>query len=297
MGHRKRKLHWTVEWIDPDGRKALGKCPDDQVIADAYAAHLRTLDIHRPNKRREKNANDSENSPLGIPIYQNSIQQCEQPASNVEQDNLPGQDRLDEELKRNQREGEIKRGASGEESHILMDKPKVISQAAERPASNNSLSSKGESESERPLTDRMDQPGPEPPTSTSEISQPTSAPSLKFYLHHPSLPSKNPVLIALPSDATLATSLTNRLVLEFPTIYVLPQHQSGGLPDGFTSEDDYFAAAEKDLIEGALEVEDTVSDINVVSGETKDGLEEGEVHEGRLLEVLGKDLRAITAAL
>ena len=106
-----------------------------------------------------------------------------------------------------------------------------------------------------------------------------------------------PVLIPLPSDATLATSLTNRVVLEFPTIYVLPQHQDRGLPDGFISEDDYFATAKKDLIEDALELDDADEELNVCSGETRDGLEEGEVHEGRLLEVLGKDLRAITAAL
>ena len=297
MIHRKRKLHWTVEWIEPDGRKALGKCPEDQVIADAYAAHLRTLDIHRPNKRREGNISNSEHSHLGIPIYQNTTQQREQPASNIEQNRLAGQDRQDEKLERNQKDENIRTGASDDESDIVMDKPKVTSQAAEWPASNNGDPSKGDSESERPLTDCMDQPGPEPPTSASATPRPTSTPSLKFYLHHPSLPSKDPVLIPLPSDATLATSLTNRLVLEFPTIYVLPQHEDRGLPDGFISEDDYFAAAKKDLIEDAPEVENTVENLNVVSGEIRDGLEEGELHEGRLLEVLDKDLRAITAAL
>ena len=297
MGCRKRKLHWTVEWIDPDGRKAFGKCPEDEVIADAYATHLRTLADHRPNKRRKGNFSNSEDPQLGLPINYDTTQQREQPASNIEQDNIPGQARLDEKLESNQKDGEIERGVSDEESHMHMDKPKIILQAGQLPASNNGNSSKGESESERPLTDCMDQPGPEPPTSTTEISQPTSSPILKFYLHHPSLPSKMPVLIPLPSGATLATSLTNRLVLEFPTIYVLPQHQDSGLPDGFIIEDDYFATAKRDSLEDALELEDTVEDINVFSDETRDGLEEGEVHEGRLLEVLGKDLRAITTAL
>ncbi len=297
MGHRKRKLHWTVEWIDPDGRKAFGKCPEDQVIADAYAAHLRTLDIHRPNKRRKGINSNSEDSQLNTPISHNMIQQREQPASNIEQEDSSGQDRLDGQVERKQKEGEIKRGASDEESHMPMDKPKVSPQVAEGSASNNCFLSRGVSENERSLLDHMDEPWPESPTSAPETLRPTSTPSLTFYLHHPSLPSKNPVLIHLPSDATLATSLTNRLVLEFPTIYVLPQQQGGGLPDSFTREDDYFAAAKKDLIEDALEVEDTVNDINVVSGEKSDGLEEGEVHEGRLLEVLDKDLRAITAAL
>ena len=297
MGHRKRKLHWTVEWIDADGRKALGKCPEDEVIADAYATHLRTLEDHRPNKRRKGTISNSEDPRLGIPIDYDTIQQREQPASNIEQDNFPGQAKLNEKFESNQEDEETKRGASDEKFHIHMDKPKVILQARELPASINGNLSKGESVSERPVTDCPDQPGSEPPISTSEISQQASSPTLKFYLHHPSLPSKMPVLIPLPSDATLATSLTNRVVLEFPTIYVLPQHQDRGLPAGFISEDDYFAATKKDLIDDALEFEDVVEEINVCSGETRDGLEEREVHEGRLLEVLGKDLRAITAAL
>lgn len=297
MGHRKRKLHWTVEWIDPDGRKALGKCPEDQIIADAYVAHLKTLDTHQPIKRRKEKLSNSEDSRLGILIHQNTIEQREQPASTVRQEDSPGQDRLDEQLERKQEEGEFERGPRNEESHMLMNEPKVLPQPAERPASDKGVSTNGERESERPSTDHMDQPAPEPPTSTSEIPRPKSTPSLQFYLHHPSLPSKDPVLIPLPPNATLATSLTNRLVLEFPTIYVLPQHQDDGLPDGFISEDDYFAAAQKDLIEDAPGVEVTVKDINDTSGEIRDGLEEGEVHEGRLLEVLGKDLKAITAAL
>ena len=297
MGNRKRKLHWTVEWIGPDGRKALGKCPEDQVIADAYAAHLRTQDTHQPSKRRKEKFINGEDSPLGILKHHNAIEQREQPASTAGQEDSPSQDRLDEQLERKQGKGGYKRGASNEESHMVMNEPKILPQLAERPASDKGLSSNGERESERPLTDYMDQPGPEPPTSTSEIPRPTSTPSLQFYLHHPSLPSKNPVLIPLLPNATLATSLTNRLVLEFPTIYVLPQPQGDGLPDGFISEDDYFATAKKDLIEDALDVKGTVTDIHNTSGEARDGLEEGEVHEGRLLEVLGKDLKAITAAL
>ena len=297
MGHRKRKLHWTVEWIDAEGRKSLGKCPDDQMIADAYAEHLKTLDIHRPNKRRKGDISNKEDSRSGIPTQQNAKEQREQPASTVGQEKFPGQDRLDGQLERKQEEAKIGKEASSEESHILMKESEVLQQPAERPASDNSVSSNGEAEKGRLLTDHTEQPGPDLPTSTSETPRPTSTPSLKFYLHHPSLPSQDPVLIPLPSDATLATSLTNRLVLEFPTIYVLPQHDGGGLPDGFTSEDDYFSAARKDLTEDALAVEGIVKDINDSSGEIRDGLEEGEVHEGRLLEVLGKDLKAIAAAL
>ena len=290
MDHRKRKLHWTVEWIGPDGRKALGKCPEDQIIADAYATHLRTLATHQPTKRRKEKLSNSEDSRLDAPINHDAIEQRER------QQDSPGQERLDEQLERTQEEEESKREPSNEESHMLMNEPKVLPQSVERPASDKDISSHGERESERPSTDHMDQLGPEPPTYMSEIPRLISTPSLQFYLHHPSLPSKNTVLIPLSPDATLATSLTNRLVLEFPTIYVLSQHQGNGLPDGFISEDDYFAAAKKDLIEDATGVEGTVKDITDTSGETRDGIEEGEMHEGRLLEVLAKDLKAITAA-
>ena len=118
---------------------------------------------------------------------------------------------------------------------------------------------------------------------------PTRSTVVSFYLHHPSLPSPYPVLIPIQADATLSTILTNRLILEFPTIFVLHQQPDEKLPEGYISEADFFEGAKKESA-GIEELEE---------GEVKDGEEHGEVANGRiedkvdekrLMEVLGKDL-------
>ncbi len=129
------------------------------------------------------------------------------------------------------------------------------------------------------------------------LTEPPPKSNIAFYLHHPSLPSRHPVLIPLSPTETLATALTNRLVLEFPTIYVLHQHLDQNLPEGFISEKDFFDKAKKGLIEELEEGEVRIGD----DGETQKAEEgnygDGKVDERRLLEVLGKDLNGIAGAL
>lgn len=135
------------------------------------------------------------------------------------------------------------------------------------------------------------------PASTPTATQPAPPASVTFHLHHPSLPSKHPVLIPLSPDSILATSLTNRLVLEFPTIYVLPRQSNDKLPEGFISEEDFFATTKKGLIKELVEGDQLNSGMNALDDERGRGLEEGEVDQRRLLEVLGKDLKELTATV
>jgi len=127
--------------------------------------------------------------------------------------------------------------------------------------------------------------------SAATTSQPAPPISVAFCLHHPSLPSKHPVLITLSPDSTLATSLTNRLVLEFPTIYVLHRQPDGKLPEGFISEEDFFATTKKELIEEMVGGDQAISNMDVAGGGMRGELEDGEVDQRRLLEVFGKDLK------
>lgn len=77
----------------------------------------------------------------------------------------------------------------------------------------------------------------ETPVQPPDILQ--SPPALHFYLHRPQTSSKCPVLIPLSPSETLAEALHGRLVLEFPTLYVLRQ-RPGELPtDRFMLEDEY----------------------------------------------------------
>ena len=136
-----------------------------------------------------------------------------------------------------------------------------------------------------------------PPTSLATSSQPVSPSQLTYHLHHPSLPSKKPVLIPLTPESTLSTSLTNRLVLEFPTIYVLFQQPDGKLPDDFVSEADFFERGEKErLAGGVMDFGSLVHGRGGTNARTGE-LEEGEVDEKSLVEVLGKDLKGIGGSL
>jgi hypothetical protein len=66
-----------------------------------------------------------------------------------------------------------------------------------------------------------------------------------FYLvkHHTS--SNRRVLIPVPSDAQLSTCLQNRIVLEFPSIHILP-NPPDSLPPQFQLEADYVEQARKE---------------------------------------------------
>lgn len=131
----------------------------------------------------------------------------------------------------------------------------------------------------------------------SSLTEPTPKATIAFYLHHPSLPSRHPVLIPISPAATLASALSNRLVLEFPTIYVLHQHHDEKLPERFVSEEEFFHMAKKGLIE-ELEEGEFVNGEDEETQQAKEGFhEDGGVDERRLLEVLGKDLKGITGAL
>lgn len=265
---KNRTLHWTVEWVHPDGNRTMDRLWETQRISAAYEDHLRYLDSSRPKKRRkadnkQRDPTTSSSVPVNGPIA------GERPS---------GSTMTTASVSKRKREGEetnTNRNAEGEGPNTAIatnpDAPGAPQHSASIPASSDAS----------PATD----PAP-------------SETDLNFFLHHPSLPSKYPVLIPLPPDAKLATSLTNRLVLEFPTIYVLHSQPDGKLPDGFVSEEDFFASAKKELIEEIAAGEPSIGAAGGDSEGTKaQGLEDGEVDEGRLLEVLGKDLEGVAGLL
>lgn len=74
---------------------------------------------------------------------------------------------------------------------------------------------------------------------------PTLSPDYSFYLLRPHTSSSKPrVLIPLSPAATLADCLRNRVVLEYPTLYVL-RHAPTALPEGFMTEEQYLAGAKR----------------------------------------------------
>lgn len=247
---------WTVEWIQPNGQKALGRCPETEPIGEAYAKHLVLLAAYPEKMKRDEER---------------------------------GGNAKDERVRRKMDELGIPPRLRQESS-----KPKVDRANSEKQELTNTNENTGMSATTQSLDSIT--------TSTALVldcptTQPAPPASVTFHLHHPSLPSKHPVLIPLSPDARLATSLTNRLILEFPTIYVLDRQSDDKLPEGFISEDDFFATAKKELIKELVEGESAGSAMDVVDNDRGRGLEEGEVDQRQLLEVLGKDLKGLTATI
>jgi hypothetical protein len=95
-------------------------------------------------------------------------------------------------------------------------------------------------------------PDPQPEAETSDLNR------LHFYLLLPGTSSSAKVLIKLDPQATLTTSLRNRIVLEYPTIHVLP-HDPASLPEGYITEDQYSKVrqSEEDELKDAMAKADT----------------------------------------
>jgi hypothetical protein len=111
-----------------------------------------------------------------------------------------------------------------------------------------------------------------------------------FYLHRPRTTTKKPVLIPIPPQTTLANALRERTVLEFPTLYVLPDSaeslSANEEESQFILEEDYLrTAAPEDTAES--ENEGVVMNNDAELHGAKDI---GNVDEQKVMEVLKQDL-------
>ncbi|KAL8802970.1 MAG: hypothetical protein Q9182_003458 [Xanthomendoza sp. 2 TL-2023] len=130
----------------------------------------------------------------------------------------------------------------------------------------------------------------EPPLLSPKLEQP-SGPHIHFYLLLPSTPTSYRVLVPLSSSDTLSTALTDRLVLEFPTIYALKQSPEK-LPTGFVAEEDYL----KNLAENEHTDRHLDGLLNEVQGwgQRKLGRDgKQELDTGALQDVLKRDLISV----
>ncbi|KAJ5159829.1 uncharacterized protein N7482_006833 [Penicillium canariense] len=112
-----------------------------------------------------------------------------------------------------------------------------------------------------------------------------------FYLHRPRTTTKKPVLVPLPPQAKLAAILRERTVLEFPTIYALPDSKEAILASKDTSpfilEEEYLrTATPEELGEQSTDLEPEVT--GAEDDESGVGLQN--VDEKKVMEVLKQDL-------
>ncbi|RHZ58425.1 hypothetical protein CDV55_104049 [Aspergillus turcosus] len=131
---------------------------------------------------------------------------------------------------------------------------------------------------------------PDQPSGSSESKHKISPHrGISFYLHRPRTATKQPVLIPLSPTMTFTSALRDRAVLEFPTVYALPQSPDALLAEKenprFLLEEDYVRTQgpETDLNEAMLQ---EASEDQVHTG----NLDLGDIDEKKVLEVLKQDL-------
>lgn len=146
-----------------------------------------------------------------------------------------------------------------------------------------------ESGSEPPKTEQEPPSQPQPtepqPEPTPAI---TSHRDVYFYLHRPRTPTKQPVLIPLAPAMTLTSALRGRTVLEFPTVYILPDS-----PDTIRAEDKEsarFLLEDEYLQTIGPEEEKSTGQKNEDDVQDQAGVDLGQVDEKKVLEVLKQDL-------
>ncbi len=83
------------------------------------------------------------------------------------------------------------------------------------------------------------------PPRPSPHTSPTTTPTVYFYLLRPHTPSSARVLIPLDAATPLSTSLNQRVILEFPTIFTL-QCPPESLPDTYMLESEFLGQTKKE---------------------------------------------------
>ncbi|CEJ58403.1 hypothetical protein PMG11_07060 [Penicillium brasilianum] len=116
--------------------------------------------------------------------------------------------------------------------------------------------------------------------------------NLYFYLHRPRTTTKKPVLVPLPPTAKLVAVLHDRTVLEFPTIYALPESPEKMLESKETSpfilEEEYLrTAAPEEVGDRSTDGE---QEGTTEAGDGAGGVDLKDVDEEKVMEVLRQDL-------
>jgi hypothetical protein len=116
--------------------------------------------------------------------------------------------------------------------------------------------------------------------------------NLYFYLHRPRTTTKRPVLVPLPPSAKLVAVLRDRTVLEFPTIYALPESPETMLESkeasSFILEEEYLrTAAPEEVGDRSTDGE---QEGTTGAGDGAVGVDLKNVDEEKVMEVLKQDL-------
>lgn len=258
---RSKRIRWMVEWIHGDGSKRLSHMIENEPIANGYRAMVEPKEP-RPSKKR-KLPSESEGTDQAVPqIKTLQKDQPHQAAGTVaEVAKLEGQNPAAEHTAK-------------QEQNLAPD-----------PAVNEVEDAKVDTVMPKPDMDpeiREDQTVEKPPDSLA---------GLHFYLLMAQTPGKHTVLIPVSPQITLADAIRGRVILEFPTIYVLSQGPEE-LPEPFILESTYLKIS-KETQEEVQEFFGSMDSLETTSGgKVDDDLEkrQPDLDPRQVLDTLAKEI-------
>ncbi len=298
---RHKEIVWTVEWIHPDGEHELKQCRESIPLCDAYAEILsqrrgekRKLETARlesrtnpgrsdeckPKRRSGKGGGGREGPQLpskplqphrSLPVSGDSTETKDSRERDERGEDVPTQTK--EHLDIASTEGQ----SIDRSKPALASSPSVPATEASQPPDQVAVNNKPTSKE----------------SSGSKASDRSYVLSLHYYLLKPHTSTSSYVLIPIPPTDTLLTCLRDRVVLEFPTIYVLSEPPTA-LPGGFVLEETYLAQSEaeaRELEELLAQAEGVAKPEMSAEGEDGESRRKDEMLiDRRILDVLKMDI-------
>ena len=293
--YRRHRLIWTVEWIYDDGRREYGACPEFDALSAAHTGHTQSIspkeaskhgDKPPPKKKRKSRAGCNTGNPAtGLSTTHDPTKTTPANESHTKTGLTTSQQSLNDDPKD---------AAPTEQYHLPSDsKPEsqntctsLATEGASPEAIDHGISLVEPGEAGQPQSSLHKRPN-EP--SAEAIASESLVRSLHFYLHVPRLPSPQPVLIPLPPDSNLFTCLRNHLILEFPTIYVLP-YPTSELPDSYLTEEAFDKKMQQESFRESVLAKLTGNEEGEIEEPTK---QEEDMDARKIQEVLQRDLKCL----
>lgn len=300
-GFRKQRLIWTVEWIYDNGRRAYGTCPESEPLWAAYVAHFTSTKVKArskneditPRKKRQKRGVERLSSKLAT--SPNTTQYLSSEAPIVESvvpevGSIAPLEALSGTAKDTKPSGDKERHCDMK-SYVQEIDPSNYADSLQNHSNHkqyihNGVSGFNSENAKLQQSASSKRPNDVPIESNADQSV---VQSLHFYLHAPRLPSTQPVLIPLSHDASLSISLRNRLVLEFPTIYVL-ECSASEMPDGYVLEEVFDKKMQQESFRDSVMAKLRGNEEGEIDEVTKQ--DEG-VDAKKIEEVLKQDLKSL----
>lgn len=258
----KGNVMWTVEWVAEDGTKNVDNdSSEGRQIRELWGdMKARRLNAEKGKKRKR----ESEKA-IAAPVPN------DQEAEQQDDTNTPAKDPQPEV-----------------EGSAVNDGPPAPKEMAADNASTQLADATSSTAPQEGQSKNTTDSNNEVPVPSEQDDEPTDTPTPEhFYLLRPFTASKSTVLTPIDASKSLTECLKEQTVLEFPTIYVLPD-EPHSLPDGFLLAEQYEKAQKAEEAEVDALVQRTNQSTGGALTATRD--EEKPLDANSILDMLKRDV-------